>query len=192
MARPTPLPWYVQTTAPIDGKHVVASVPLDEDNLVAIVEGRTPEEARANAELIAQTSRTVKVLVDRAREVYAAIIDAPVLDDSEKWAELAAGLREAIEQVEGPRRMRDFAWGITDMDIFIVLQRHGKVSDVGDELVSRCYEMVANTGDQVEKAALRYNNLGDQAGVALDEIENILIEVGALAGPKLFSAPPLA
>ena len=167
-------------------------MPLDEDNLVAIVEGRTPEEARANAELIAQTSRTVKVLVDRAREVYAAIIDAPVLDDSEKWAELAAGLREAIEQVEGPRRMRDFAWGITDMDIFIVLQRHGKVSDVGDELVSRCYEMVANTGDQVEKAALRYNNLGDQAGAALDEIENILIEVGVLAGPKLFSAPPLA
>lgn len=106
MSNHTPIPYYVQTTrqAPVNGQHIIASVPLDEDNFIAYVEGRTPEEARANAEFIVRACNNHGRLVAALRTIVSLDSDAhPGLltwQDARKQAhdEAFAAITEAIKE----------------------------------------------------------------------------------------------
>ena len=78
------------------------------------------------------------------------------------------------------------AWEVSEDDIRTILRSHGREDDV---TVDVSESIIVEEGNRIEKAALRYNDMGDQSSSALDEIENILIENNILSGPKKFSAP---
>jgi hypothetical protein len=57
-------------------------------------------------------------------------------------------------------------------------------------LADRARELCQEThAERIERAALAYHEMDDQASSALDEIENILIEAGIAAMPKRLSPP---
>jgi hypothetical protein len=78
------------------------------------------------------------------------------------------------------------AWEVTDDDIELVLQRHGKDDP---DTFDKASQLLDGEDGRIEKAALAYTDFDDQTSSALDEIENILIENKILTGPKHFSAP---
>ena len=79
-----------------------------------------------------------------------------------------------------------FAWEITDEDIAAVLNRH-RVVDV--ETVARAAELIGQSRDRVERAALRYCDMGAQARSAMDEMEMVLFEAGIVTSRTDWQLP---
>ena len=90
-----------------------------------------------------------------------------------------------IDIMKGNKTM-SMAWEITEVDVFMVLEKHGRATDIEDAIVYEALDIMDD--DRVEKAALAYTDIDDQCNSALDEIENILIEEKILSQPKHFTA----
>src|SRR5947209_6527888 len=79
------------------------------------------------------------------------------------------------------------AWRLTEQDIYTVLSRH----NVGNpDRVTEAEGLVADEAGRIEKAARSYAGLAVQRRVALSAIEDLLIQEGTIAGPKLFTIDP--
>lgn len=191
MAKHTDLPWYVQTTIPDeDGRYVIASAPLDEDNFVAYVEGRTPEEARANAELIVRAVNSYHKTLETLRNVRQALsnIAATGLFHLIQVDQILNEIEE-LEKRSTAQDENQPALAISDEDVFAVLQEHGKATSIDDEIVAKCREAIMKSADEIAATVDLYDDPADQEKATLAEIETILVESGILRFPKKFDYP---
>ena len=102
---------------------------------------------------------------------------------STSWEDAAATAVERASQTLRDLRVAE----VTEQDVQRVLNRHG-ITD--GETLERTVELCQGTNsDRIEAAVLYYVEFDEQVDSALDEIEDILIEAGIIAAPKLFEAP---
>jgi len=77
-------------------------------------------------------------------------------------------------------------WEISDADVRVVLEKHGKDSDEG---YAAAEPLIFDKIGRIFESAICYDDSEDQVIGAHDEIENILIENDILQHPKQFVAP---
>lgn len=78
------------------------------------------------------------------------------------------------------------AWEVSGEDVAIVLKRHG----VNESQMTRRALDLCRQGHaaRIERAALTYDEMDEQASAALCEIEDVLMQAGVLSMPKRFAA----
>ncbi len=80
-----------------------------------------------------------------------------------------------------------FAYEVSLMDVFQVLEAHGLADSEEEEIVFDAYGAIQEVADQITEAVLEHGDPQLRRAVALQEIEAILIDEGLLDEPERFT-----